>query len=185
MAPRMVQRERATLRGTAAPVLIKDKKSQDALPDIIIDDSRFTGLGSTQKSTQTSEVIASKLYSVPVWKPDLDLLAGWAFRAISCPDEDPRGMIQFCTVANKLVRQMCQAAVPNRMSLVNLDLPPHLLKYLDWMKRRCEYKETGILTPPDSPSRSDTEEASLRIPEIESFIEKYPVDGPNYASCVS
>jgi hypothetical protein len=164
------------VREMTGSVLIRDGQEQDSLPAVIIDDFRFTGLGSTQKPPQLSDVLSSKLYAVPVWKPDLDLVDSQTLRNMSrTGDGDGGGMVRFCSMADNLVKQMCKLALSNLGPSINPSLPTHLLKYAEWMRRRCGYEETGLVTPPDSPDRCDIRPESL--PGIDSFIEQYPVDG--------
>ena len=165
------------VREMTASVLIRDGQEENTLPAVIIDDFKFTGLGSTQKPPQLSDVLSSKLYAVPVWKPDLDLVDGDTLRNMTRTVNDDSGMVRFCSMAENLTKQICKLALSELDHSINESLPTHLLKYAEWMRRRCGVKESGIVTPPDTPNGCNIQPESLELPDIESFIEQYPVDG--------
>ncbi|KAK6812394.1 hypothetical protein RU639_011774 [Aspergillus parasiticus] len=182
----------ATLKGLAeswitgvremmASVLIRDRQDQSSLPAIIIDDFKFTGLGSNPKPAQLSDVLSSKLCTAPVWKPDVDLVDGQTLRNMSRTVNDHGGMVHFCSMADNLVKQMCKLALSELCPKINSSLPRHLLKYAEWMHRQCGYKGTGIVTPPDTPPdilhKCNGRDESLELPDFDSFIERYPIDG--------
>lgn len=150
----------------------------DSLPAIVIDNFKFTGLGSTQKLPELSDVSCSKLYASTAWKPDLSLVDGQTLRnMIQVEDESASNMEQFCSMANSLVNQMCQLALPKLDFSSNVSLPPHLLKYAEWMRNRCYHEKTSIITPPPSPDRCSPDPALPDLKDMGAFIEKYPVDG--------
>lgn len=168
------------VREMMASVLVKDTQDQDSAPAVIIEDFRFTGLGSTQKSTQSSDALASKLYSAPVWKPDVDLIDAQTLRSMSGVMDDANGMVSYCSMANSLLKEICNASLAHLAPIINASSPPHLLKLADWMHRQCSHKETGIVTPVDSPDSCDERTKLLDLPNlpgIHSFIEHYPIDG--------
>lgn len=169
----LVESSVSGVREMMASVLVRDRKAPDSLPAIIIEDFKFTGLGSTQ---QAPETVASKLYSVPVWKPDLDLVDGKMLRSLS-RNVDSGGIARFCSMADNLVNQMCQSAIPKLESSLNSTLPAHLLKYAEWMRKRSAAQETGLTTPPESVKTDETASSSSEMPDIDRFIEEYPVDG--------
>lgn len=174
------------VREMKANALIGDNQELDSLPRLIIDDFMFTGLGRTQSPPQLSDVLSSKLFAVPVWAPDLDLVDSQMLRSMSrCVDEHhgdrdgvDAGMRQFCAMADILIKQMCRLALSKlEPSIINPSLPAHLLKYAEWMRKRCDYRRTGIGTPPQSVGSGSVESALPEMPDIHGFIERYPVDG--------
>lgn len=168
------------VREMMASVLVKDTRDQDSAPAIIIEDFRFTGLGSTQKSTPSSDALVSKLYSAPVWKPDVDLIDAQTLRSMSGVMDDANGMVRHCSMVNSLLKEICSSSLAHLAPIINASSPPHLLKLADWMHRQCSHKATGVVTPVDSPNSSDERAKLLDLPNlagIHSFIEHYPVDG--------
>ncbi|OGM42335.1 hypothetical protein ABOM_007875 [Aspergillus bombycis] len=165
------------VREVTASILIRDRQEQALLPAVIIDDFKFTGLGSIQKMPESSDVLSSKLYAAPVWKPDVKLIDDRMLRKMSRIEDDHDGMVRFCAMSDSLIKQMCRLALAKLGPSINAPLPPHLLKYAEWMERRCGYKATGIITPPNIVDICKTCHPSLELPDFASFIEQYPVDG--------
>lgn len=169
----LVESSISGVREMMASVLVRDRKSPDSLPAIIIEDFKFTGLGSTQEASDT---VTSKLYAVPVWKPDLDLVDGRMLRRLS-RNVDDGGIARFCSMTDSLISQMCQCAIPKLEPNLNASLPAHLLKYAAWMRKRSASQETGLTTPPESVKTDETASSSSEMPDIDRFIEEFPVDG--------
>ncbi|KAB8264716.1 hypothetical protein BDV32DRAFT_145394 [Aspergillus pseudonomiae] len=165
------------IREMKTSVLIRDRQEESALPAVIIDDFKLTGLGSTHKTPESSDVLSSKLYAAPVWKPDVELVDGQMLRKMSRIEDDHVGMVQFCAMSDNLIKQMCRLALAKLGPCINASLPHHLLKYAEWMHKRCGYKATGVITPPDIANSCNTCRPSFEPLDFESFIELYPVDG--------
>ncbi|KAJ3497745.1 hypothetical protein NLG97_g1664 [Lecanicillium saksenae] len=180
----------ATLRGLAessitgaremtSSVLVRDNKGDTTLPTIILEGFKFTGLGSSQRPIQASDALASKLYSTPLWKPDVDLIDASHVRLLSQVETDNDAMARFCALADNVLREVCRKVMANLIHLLNPSLPPHLLKFAEWMRKRCDYDKDGTITP-ESPVKNDALSQSTEMPElavIQMFMEQYPVDG--------
>lgn len=167
------------IREMTASVLIKDEQRQGSLPEIVIDSFRFTGLGSTQEtSEQQSIVLASKLYSAPAWMPDAAVTDAKTLREMSNVEDFSSGMVKFCTVSDNLLKRMCRIIL-QKLGARGLDesLPLHLRKYVAWMQKQNPQKDVAAITPPHSPDKNASFSELLELPDIKGFMEEYPVDG--------
>ncbi|KAH8664734.1 polyketide synthase [Xylariales sp. PMI_506] len=127
----------------------------------------FTGLGSTQglsQSTEQSEKARLKLCSKPSWKPDLDLIAVENHQQIFAAGvEVPDDLVEFCNQSHKVIEILCRRAGHKIESIAPADLPSYLTQFLQWMKKR------GYSTSPLSKSEEDK--------LLDNFSVNYPFDG--------
>lgn len=178
----LAESELTGVREMTASVVIKDEQGQsdsNSPPSIVIDDFKFTGLGSTHSPKQSLDVAVSKYYSSTTWKPDLSLVDGQALRnMIQIEDEASSHMRHFCSMANSLVNKMCRLALSKLDLNSDTSTPPHLLKYAQWMRKRCENEDAGIVTPPYSPDKPSSPLESPDLMEMhDDFTREYPIDG--------
>ncbi|KAH8696648.1 hypothetical protein BGW36DRAFT_428643 [Talaromyces proteolyticus] len=151
----------------------------DTFPGLIMDGFKFKGLGPTQNSSELPVETSAKLYSSTTWKPDLDLLDGPDLRRLACSQSQSRSMTKFCSMAYDIVNEMCRQAV-TKLDLNSNALPPHLQKYIGWMRRRCKVSVNGTGTPSlclETVCHDICEDEDCEIENLRDFIEKYPVDG--------
>lgn len=147
----------------------------DSMPGLVMDGFQFKGLGGSQSSTDTQNKALSKLYSSPSWKPDLSLLDAQTLRELAGSHCGSQDLVQFCHTANGIVNEMCQTTLA--MAKLGSTSPPHLHKYVEWMRTRSDL---GGPSPPISPDRAEfniVKENACGIHGLDDFIEKYPVDG--------
>jgi hypothetical protein len=166
----------------------------DSPPSIIVDELTMTGLGITQDSSQTFDSTdgtdATRLYALPVWKQDLDLIKSSELRKVA---DEKYGqhlhMAQFCSDSLHLVNELCRYALQTIGSKVKYaSLPHHLRKYFDWMQSRCQIiypiKRQDGTAASESPrppqgimngTRHDGDDSVTH--KLNAFYTKYPVDG--------
>ncbi|KAM4063228.1 polyketide synthase dehydratase [Hirsutella rhossiliensis] len=155
--------------------------SFDTLPGLIIDDIRTTGLGSTRSSSQLAEEASStRIYASPTWKPDLELLGTSDLRRLVLSKlADDLDMGKFCFESYNIVTELCRLAL-QKIGSSTSSLPPHLQKYVGWLRARCGIDDGGVFTPPVSPhteSQETSRDDSWVLKRLKDFSEKYPVDG--------
>jgi hypothetical protein len=171
-------------------ILVGHGATLDSSPTVVIDGLTMTGLGALHDSPRSfEEVNAAKLYSHPVWELDPNLLKSSELRK-SADEKYGRdlNMAEFCSASWALVNELCRHAIPMlEPNLKCSSLLPHLYKYFDWMRRRCEVAD-GIKMPncgavDTSASRQkmtngtahrDDDSIAQKLCE---FRQKYPVDG--------
>ncbi|UNI20497.1 Type I Iterative PKS [Purpureocillium takamizusanense] len=166
------------VREMTGSLLVRDGR-QGTLPAIIMNDFKFSGLGTAQKSPSQSDGSLSTLYASVTWKPDLSLVDDQSLRSMVVRDHqgEAANMVQFCSEAYSLVNQLCRLALP-KLDCSSTSLPPHLRKYAAWVRNRCSYKKAGIVTPSVTADVPSPPNGSLSEPEnVAAFICKYPVDG--------
>ena len=142
----------------------------------------FTGLGPTQSLTSDSQIqeqSSTKLCAKPSWKPDLDLLETATIRAILGDNiESPKELVQFCSQANEVLQILCQRVLQNLNHVTESSLPIHLVKYIEWIRKRGETLQNGY-TPPalELNNQIDQTNSTQEDPIIRSFAANYPFDG--------
>jgi hypothetical protein len=179
--------ERTAAREMMGSFMVGDGKFEDAVPGLVVDNFRFTGLGrsnNVQAASAESDSRCSKLYATTEWKPDLSLVSESDMRMLAGSSIDSQDMAQFCSTAYGIVNEMCAVALSSLDNdLDRSTLPPHLQHYISWMKMRCSASKSGISTPPISPTKAgfedmlEKEDDNCGINNLMDFINRYPVDG--------
>lgn len=164
----------------------------NTLPGIIVEGVTLTGLGRNQEQvSMVSHSESARLYALPVWMPDLDLIAAVELRKAA---DEKYGrqlhMRDFCSESVQLINELCQDAVRRISPKIDYkSLPHHLRKYFDWMQSRCKLT---LQNGTKMPGNTNTNESSnpktgtngIRKDEndavkhkLDAFRAKYPVDG--------
>lgn len=179
--------ERTGAREMMGSFMVGDGRFEGAVPGLVIDNFRFTGLGgsnSVQSSSAESDSCCSKLYATTEWKPDLSLVSEPDMRMLAGSNLDSHDMAQFCSTAYGIVNEMCAVALSSLDDDLDRNtLPPHLQQYISWMEMRCSAAKSGISTPPISPTKAgfeemlEKEDGNCGINNLIDFINRYPVDG--------
>ncbi|RDA84718.1 hypothetical protein CP532_5236 [Ophiocordyceps camponoti-leonardi (nom. inval.)] len=168
-------------RDMSVSIMVGDG-SFDTLPSLIVEGLTMKGLGPTRGSA-VEESRKNKIYALPVWKPDLELVESSDLRKlVDRKLTDGLDMDSFCLEGCNLVADLCRISLPKigpRME----SLPAHLQKYVGWLKSRCGADEEGDFAPSittchaDANGQKEEDEESLVLKRLEEFSIKYPVDG--------